>query len=184
MTVMPRVTDGSVLSADTLNFAFAELEAQGRQCRVRRSAPLNVNSSTQTAISWQVEDLDTNGGGMWNPAEPSYITIQVSGTYLILGQVRWDDPGTSAYKIGLRNAFVTVNSTNPNTTACKGNQSTDATKSLTGRGSTTQTYAVEPLNAGDRVYLVVEQDCGSTIVGCHQNYGGTYLSVTRTSGLN
>jgi len=185
MVLMPRVLPNSVLGAGTVNTIAAEVEAAGRACRVRRSGSLSVPSNTRTAITWQVEDFDTNGGGMWNPSAASYQTIQIAGTYLIIGQVRWDDIGGfgSVYRAGLRNNYITVNSTDPSGTACKGNVSVDASRSTNGEGSTVQVVAREALNPGDRVYLVVSQDCGSTIVGCHQNYGGTFLDVSRISGI-
>lgn len=182
MALMPRVIPYSVLSAATFNTVAAEVENQGRACRVRRSSAQSIPSGVRTALTWQVEDFDTNGGGMWSPSTPGYITIQIPGTYLITGQVRWDDVGGvgSVYRAGLRNNYITINSTDPNTTACKGNFSMPASISA-GEGATVQVHARESLNAGDRVYLVVSQDCGSTIVGCHQNYGGTFLDVARLS---
>lgn len=185
MTLMPRVNPYAALSASTVNTIAAEVEGLGRACRVRRTSAQNVPSGTRTALTWQAEDFDTNGGGMWSPQTTGYVTIQIAGTYLIIGQVRWDDLGGSGsiYRAGLRNNYITVNSTDPSGAACKGNVSVDASRSTNGEGSTVQVVAREALQPGDRVYLVVSQDCGSTIAGCHQNYGGTFLDVSRISGL-
>jgi hypothetical protein len=182
MAIMPRVLPYSVFSAGTFNTVAAEIEHQGRACRVRRTSALTVPSATQTVVTWQTEDFDTNGGGMWNPSAPTYITIVDPGIYLIIAQVRWDDPGSS-YRLGLRNNYITVNSTSVAAadTACKGNFSLPAAMYSNGEGSSVQVTARESLNAGDRVYLMVKQDCGSSIVGCHQSYGGTFLDVSRLS---
>lgn len=183
MAIMPRVTPYAVLGASTINTISTELENQGRTCRVRRTASQTINSSVRTPVTWQMEDWDTNGGGMWDPVAPTYQTVQVAGTYFILAQVRWDDAGTSAYRAGMRNAYITVNSTDPSGIACKGANSLYAGNSLNGEGQTLQVHAKEALQPGDRVYVIVSQDCGSTIVGCHQNFGGTYLDLTRTSAI-
>jgi hypothetical protein len=185
MAIMPRVNPYSVLGASTLNTVFAEVESQGRTCRVRRTGSQSIASSARTPVSWQLEDWDTNGGGMWNPATPQYQTVQVAGTYLILGQVRFDDLGGvgSVYRAGMRNAYITVNSTDPSGTACKGANSLYAGNSLNGEGQTLQVHAKEALQPGDKVYLIVSQDCGSTIVGCHQTFGGTFFDLNRLSAI-
>lgn len=182
MAIMPTVLPYSVFSAATFNTVSAELQRQGRACRVRRTSALTVPSATQTVVTWQSEDFDTNGGGMWDPSAPTYITIVDPGTYLIIAQVRWDDPGAS-FRTGLRNNYITVNSTSVAAadTACQGNFSIPASLYSNGEGSSVQVHARVSLNAGDRVYLLVKQDCGSSIVGCHQSYGGTFLDVSRLS---
>lgn len=185
MAIMPRVTPYAVLGASTINTIATELENQGRTCRVRRTAAQNISSSVLTPVSWQLEDWDTNGGGMWNPSAPTYQTIQVAGTYIGLVQIRWDDVGGtgSVYRAGMRNVYVTVNSTDPSGTACKGAQSQYAANSLNGQGQTLQVHIKEALNPGDRVYVIVSQDCGSTIVGCHQTFGGSFFDLTRLSAI-
>lgn len=183
MALMPHVNPYSVLAASVINTIATEVENQGRTCRVRRTAAQNINSSVRTPVTWQMEDWDTNGGGMWDPVAPTYQTVRVAGTYLILAQVRWDDAGSSPYRAGMRNVYITVNSTDPSGTACKGAQSQYAANSLNGEGQTLQVHAKEALQPGDRVYVIVSQDCGSTIVGCHQNYGGTFLDLNRLSAI-
>ncbi len=188
--VMPRFLRNAVIASDSLNAIAAEVDNLGRACTVRRSAPgpgplstsTSVPTATDVAVYWQTEDLDTQGGGMFDPAAANYVLVVVPGLYDLAAQVRCAPVNAS----GRRSACILVNSTNPaSTDAYNGPQALDEQGAAgTDTGVTLSLRTVVPLVAGDRVYLTVRQTSGSTIALGHQDYGGTWLSVTRKAALS
>lgn len=60
---------------------------------VFRSATQLVNAATDTPVSWEVEDYDTDG--MWSLASPTRLFGQTAGLYLVNGWVTWPAEGSS-----------------------------------------------------------------------------------------
>lgn len=177
---MPRFARGAPLSSNSLNQMAQELDYQGLACRVRRSMPASLNTDTNYYVTWQVEDYDTLGGGMWNPAAPGYVVIRVSGTYQIEAQQRW---GTEAG--GQRAGKLLINSTDVFSLDPQAGPITSAKMpaDTTGEGVTFSLTATLPLFAGDRIYMNCWHNAGSTISGLRQDFGGTYMAVTRQAPM-
>lgn len=78
-----RVTDRQLqtISGD-LRYLF---ETQAVQ--IRKTSFLTCTSGTRHNIDFDTVDYDTDG--MWDPLNPTFITIQQSGLYLLSALVRW-----------------------------------------------------------------------------------------------
>lgn len=58
-----------------------------------------ISSNAYTDVSFDVEVYDTDG--MFDPADPTKLTIKTAGTYLLTGAVRWAPNATGVRTIGI-----------------------------------------------------------------------------------
>lgn len=70
--------------------------------RVYRSSAQSVNSGVQTPITFDTVRWDTDG--MWNVANPTYLTVQTNGYYFVSGHLAYEYNTT-----GRRCVFLRVN---------------------------------------------------------------------------
>lgn len=61
----------------------------GASCKVRRSTAQSINSTTLTAISWDVEMSDPVG--MWDAAQPTRFVAPWDGYYGLSTTITWAD---------------------------------------------------------------------------------------------
>lgn len=181
---MPRFFRGGAVQASSLNAIAQEVDWQGLAVKVRRTSPMTAQSaSTDRIISWQIEDYDTLGGGMWDISTPDRITIRVDGVYTFVCQQRWAG-NTGAYLTGNRAGKLLINSTNVfSVDPAAGPFASSITPATPAEGTTFTLVADYPCYVGDRIYTNFWHSASGSIDCLHQDYGGTYLSVTRKSAL-
>ena len=67
----------------------------------RKTANQNTSSGTWTAINWDVEDVDTDGGHS-NVTNNTRYTAQTAGWYLVTGQIHWTANATGFRELRFR----------------------------------------------------------------------------------
>ncbi len=65
--------------------------------RVRRTTNQAIPHDITTLITLDTVDYDNDT--MWNVADPSRLTVRTAGIYLVIGQIHWQGPSTSGYRI-------------------------------------------------------------------------------------
>ena len=134
---------------------------------VRRTSNLTIATNLAVIIAWQTASLDSAQLPMWDPANPTILTVRTPGQYLLMGNVRWDG-GTTGIKV----SALLKNATND-----LGSVGSNAIPGLTsGEAAPTPTIGVEPLVAGDLIRLDCYQTSGAnrTLV---TDKGGTRLAA-------
>jgi hypothetical protein len=177
---MPRFFRGGTASAAALNAIAEEVDLQGLACKVRTTATSVLAPNTDYYITWHVEDYDTYGGGMWAAPANHYVQIRANGTYLLKAQLRFP-----VFTSGECAGKILVNTTNVfSTDPVNGPRTSDKRPfSTSGEGVTLGMSTVEQLYAGDRIYTNVWHSSAGSVTALRQDYGGSYLSVSRLSAL-
>lgn len=94
--VIPTFTDGLLVHQPDLNALSQHTNdlyvqnvggfyTKAPACTVRKTTGQSIPNATDTAVSWDVADV--NSFGMWTSAAPIVISILVSGTYLLYTQL-------------------------------------------------------------------------------------------------
>lgn len=179
---MPRVVSGTVPSAAAFNALAREIDNLGVACKVRRTAAqTGIPGTTDLVVTWQAATYDSRGD-MWDPAFPTFITVQVPGTYVCLLQERFAASGGSA--TGQRAAKIMINGTSVFANSISSDKRAGST---TDEGVTLLMVGTARLYAGDTVYANYwsshSAQGGSTISGLNTDYGGTVLSVARMAPI-
>ena len=120
-------------------------------CNLTRNSNLNVNSSTNTAVGWNVEFFDSHNFHD-NATNNTRITIPTgyAGRYLFTYQLRWGSNST-----GFRSAVIGINGT---AGATIGREDNLANQAVIMNGSFMLNLVV-----GDYVELFATQNSGATI---------------------
>lgn len=123
---------------------------------VRRAANQNVNNTTDTAIIFDAEDVDTDNFTDPGGATPTRITVPETGVYLFVVDVIWENNSTGNRYINLK-----VNDTTWRTLAAQ-----------VAVADTRQSGSIAlALNADDYVEVYVYQTSGGTrTIKCHCAY--------------
>lgn len=74
-----------------------------KSCRVRRAARQSIPNLTVPYVSWDTEDFDPYG--MFNPADPTKVTIPEAGWWLISSYLQW----VAASTAGVRYCAILAN---------------------------------------------------------------------------
>lgn len=155
------VVDASMMNSnirDALNFLLSRPKFQGRQT-VAQSIP----NTGFTSITFDVEDVDTDGGHS-TVTNTSRYTAQTAGYYLCSGHATFVN--TSAG--GDRRAILALNGTAVN--GSNGNNTSDASVPYSVPVNTMYIY----LNIGDYIELQVSQ---SSTGALNTNVSGSYQSM-------
>lgn len=179
MPLMPTFTPFQVLPAAQLNEMAREIERVSEATlgsvdnlsrplvTVRRTSAQSIANNTDTIITWQTSDDDPEG--MWDPGDPTRLTVITAGLWLAIAQIRWNNNSAT----GVRNSLMLKNGTNPVT-----NPFANASQpgSTTGAGPTLSYVKTIRCAAGDPLYLNVYQTSGAAM-DVLTNYGGTTFGM-------
>jgi hypothetical protein len=177
---MPRVTSGTVPSASAFNQVAMEIDNLGVSCKVvRTSSQTAIPASTDLVVNWQAASFDTRGD-MWDPAFPSYVTIQVPGTYTLTLQERFGVTGGSA--VGQRAGKIMLNGTSVFANSLCSDKRAGNTDAGT-EGTNLLMTAVARLYNGDQIYCNYWSSHSGTITALGTDYGGSWLSVSRIAPI-
>lgn len=66
---------------------------------VRRTTPLSVADATDTLIPWEASDADPLD--MWQPTNPTFVTIRRGGRYMAWCNINWQSDGTGQRSLHL-----------------------------------------------------------------------------------
>ena len=133
--------------------------------RASRSTDISIANATATALSFSVEDFDTDG--MYT-AGNAIMTIQTAGVYLVTGSA-----GVQIHPTGVRGLFLVRNPTIGGSNAI--------TAGLRIANSWTNTVNAGATNTGLTVTTLYNFSASDTVcVGIYQNAGGP-LSITGTT---
>lgn len=74
----------------------------GEGVRVRRTTAVSGSAGVANPISWQ-STVDANGtAAMWSPiTNPTRVTVQSSGVYIVTAHIEWAGSVSSGYRTGL-----------------------------------------------------------------------------------
>lgn len=113
-------TDGQVLTADSTastGVKWATASSSVATCVLTKSALQTIPATTNTAVTWNTELLDTNAFHS-TVSQTSRITIPtgLAGKYLVSGTIQWDmaNTATSRLMVYKNNAQYTQNLNNVN----------------------------------------------------------------------
>ncbi len=138
-------------------------EAKVPAVRVRRNAAQAIAHNTNTAVSWDTEDYDTDN--MWVAGSETRLTIRTPGIYMIQAGLVWSDGGDTSYR-----GMTIVKS--GGTVLADFNDS-----AFNGAGKSLQTHATAAFAAGDYVETFVYHLRGSSL---NLAAGFTQQSMTAT----
>lgn len=145
---------------DAGNFFLATPVFEGRQ-----TVSQNASSSTDTAITFDTEDID-NDGGHSTSSNTSRFTAQTAGRYQVSGGVGWNGNAT-----GRREAIIAVNGTR--------NNGSEAGVAVGGNANSvyvpSRTKTIF-LNVNDYVEIFGWQDSGGTL--------GTWVTTSGQSSMS
>lgn len=177
MAVMPRQDAFAPVSADDLlNVYAAEIERTATATfgsltntlapavSVKRTSAQTIATNSNVLVVWQTTTNDPDG--MWDPGEPSRLTIITPGAWLFASQVHWSGAAPTG---GVRGTKI-LNGTDSATDRL----STSPSAGGGGEGPTIQLLAADRFDAGGAVYLEVFQSSGGNTTIDHL-LGGTYL---------
>lgn len=100
------VGDSIIDSIFARNAAIAAA-ALGQGARARRNVSQSMaNGGPYVAISFTHTDYDNDG--MWDPGDPTRLTVQTAGIYLVIAQVHW-----AAHATGYRGHLITHSADGP-----------------------------------------------------------------------
>lgn len=136
-------------------------------CLVEKSGSQSINSASTTAVTFQT-DLDDDWGMHDTSSNTERITIPVAGRYLIHGELSWEINATGQRRLILQ----TVGSLN------KTMSETLHGGAGSGLQLRQQALAVNPLVAGDYVYIDANQNSGGAL-NIEANTTLTQLMVVR-----
>lgn len=179
---MPRVVSGTVPSASAFNTVAQEIDNLGVACKVTRTtAQTGMPANADLTVNWQSASFDTRGD-MFDPAFPNYITIQIPGTYTLTLQERFGVTGGSA--TGQRAGKIMLNGTSVFANSIASDKRAGNTDAGT-EGTTLLMTSVARLYTGDQIYCNYwsSHTGGGTITVLGTDYGGTYLSASRTAPI-
>lgn len=166
---IPTFTDGLVVHANALNALGSNIQnlyndAMGGFvtappfCIANQTTVQSVPNTTYTSISFNTTLV--NNTNMWVASQPTQLTVQVAGTYLVWAQILW--AGNTA---GYRGALICVNGAGPGFSISNNNIANNA-----GGFANTSQLALYKFSAGA---TIISQGW--------QNTGG--LLSTATGGL-
>lgn len=117
--------------------------------KVYRSTDKTITTATETAVDFDTEVFDTHN--MWVSSSATRITFRESGTYLVIGRIKWAGNAT-----GIREVQLRVNGTD------------NIDHEFEAPGNTTvisqQCAVLYPFNVNDYIELVVRQASGGDLV--------------------
>jgi len=162
-------TEGDVVTADASGFATWAAPAGGggytQGARARRTTDQTITTGTPTVIAFDTQDYDTDG--IWEGVtNPSRLTCQTTGVYLITGGGYW----AGATGGGQRSVYIYLNGA----TQVAG---MILTPSANGQGL--NATALLSLTAGDYVQLLVYHDRGSNLAVSYYAQWSPVLSMQR-----
>lgn len=175
---LPTFTDGVVVHQADLNALVTNINVlaantAGKQqaaqylrplCLVRLTSSQNISNNTVTLVNWGVADV--NSDNMWTGSQPTQMTVQTAGTYL-LGQSNLFGSGLTSSG-NTSDARIMVNGTAPST-----NTVSAGTTSIYNGGWFVQASAVVALAAGATIFFSVTQISGSTAT-LGTTFGGSH----------
>lgn len=142
------------------NYTMGGFRTLKPACEVRlTNATFSVPNSTDTQISWDVADVNTDN--MWSSPTPGQMTVQTAGTYFLYVQ---------AVHTGAFSTFTTrllVNGTTP---------STNAVGSFSGNANGGNISAVVALAVNATIYGFVSQSTGAA-VNLATTFGGCRMAA-------
>lgn len=143
-------TQGQVLVTDTANTRGVQWRTLDAARARRGSTNQSVANATLVAVTFDTEDLDTNG--MYSTGtNPSRITIQRKGSYLVVGQIDY-----AASATGTKYAYIRKNGTDYN--AFQGGYAQTAVETGVNVSSFLDTLAI-----GDYLELIAYQSSGGAL---------------------
>jgi len=71
--------------------------ALGQGARVRRTTNQAIASGAPVLVTYDTEDYDTDG--LWEAGDGGRLTVRTAGLYLVIGQVHWEGPSITGYRI-------------------------------------------------------------------------------------
>jgi len=162
-------TQGHVVTADVSGFATWAAPAGGggytQGARARRTSDQTITTATPTVIAFDTQDYDTDG--IWEGVtNPSRLTCQTTGVYLITGGGYWAGATGGAQ----RSFYIYLNGA----TQVAGMV---LTPSANGQGL--NATALLSLTAGDYVQLLVYHDRGSNLAVSYYAQWSPVLSMQR-----
>lgn len=167
---IPSFTDGAIVHQSPLNalasnltnlynYALGGFETAPPFCIANQTSTQNVGNANYIPVSFNTTLI--NVSNMWVASQPSQLTIQVAGTYILWGQVIWSGNTT-----GYRGQAITVNGQIvPNNQVAGQNWPNNP-----GGFVASSCFALYRLSVGATIYNM-----------CWQNTGGTL--ATSTGGL-
>ena len=170
---MPRFSKYTPAGAENLNVIAREVERQGRAVKASRSTTFPIPDSILTRTPLQTENLDTAGGGGWDPLTPLFETVTVGGAWLFLGQVRFSASATATMTPQIvRGTF------SPDNVMAAGPTVNSVSS---GVGPTGQVWAFDYFAAGEQLSLAAYQNSGSAMLA-RVDFGGTFLAGVYLGG--
>jgi hypothetical protein len=157
---IPTFTDGLVVHANQLNalgsnltnlynYTLAGFNTSGPLCIAYQNTGQAMATGAATAVSFNATVL--NRGNMWVASQPTQLTIQTAGTYILWSQTQWDVNST-----GYRQTYLTLNGTSFSNVLA-----TNPVASV--GGMTTSAFTVYPLTVGATIFSLGFQNCGSSL---------------------
>lgn len=184
MAVLTRFSAFTKAQAAVLNAALDEIERvtgavfgnltnDGRPLvAVRRTTTFSLANATDSVVTWQVADTDPDG--MWDPGDPTRLTIITPGLWFFISQERFPAHGT-----GLRAGKHMLNGTSVSTNSIAAGSGAGISA---GEGNSLQ-ISGKPREfvAGDALFLNIFQSSGASMT-IPIDYGaswfaGVYLGV-------
>lgn len=163
---IPSFADGTALHANPLNALAANLtnlynftlggflNAPNFCITNQTIAQSLANTPTLTVLTFQ--STVVNNGNMWTASQPTQLTIQTAGTYLLVGKVRYGAAAAGTFRF----AEIMINGT-----SSPGNVVADsvAPPGSAGSGSAATAVIAYKLAAGATVFLGALQDSGAAL---------------------
>jgi hypothetical protein len=160
---IPSFTDGTIVHqaavnalasnlSNLYNFALGGFESAPPFCIANQTSTQSVTNNTYVPISFNTTLI--NVSNMWVASQPTQLTIQVAGTYILWGQVIWS--GSTA---GYRGQALTVNGL-----GVPGNQvSGQNWPNNPGGFVASSCFALYKLSAGATIYNMGWQNSGGAL---------------------
>lgn len=178
---IPNVADGQLLNAAILNAYGANItnlynsnhgfvNTQRPAAFIKQTTSQPINNTADTLVNFQSAVINTDN--MFVPSQPTQLTIQHAGIYLVSGQIHWFWPGvaptfnTVAVMSLLANGTTTANAIGFN----------QALFASAGPGIANQAIMMVNLAAGATLYLNAWQSTG-VVQNLATDFGSSYLSA-------
>lgn len=180
MADLQRVEAYEPLSADTVNSYAEEIERLSTSMfgstttaakpilKVKLDSDITTTSGSGDWIAWDVASQDPEG--MWDPQEPTRITIRTPGVWLCMVQARYD----YVNETGIRGLYITLNGSD-GANGTTGWERPPSTSSAA--GDIIPLTSFDTFAEGDYLELRQFQDSGEPIDILSSGYGGTYFSA-------
>lgn len=182
---IPSFTDGTVVHQADLNalasnltnlynYGQAGFKSQADCVIARATSTQSVTTNTDTLCAFQTASVNTNS--MWVGSQPTQLTIQTAGIYLLIGQVVFPQVNGPS-QANFIQAQIMVNGTNPVTNSVGATNLVMEGNTYGSGGTIFPIVSLINLAAGAVVYLNMRIALASGSLSTATVYGGCYLGA-------